>query len=282
MAESALQATYSQEAIKAFEQRESLLRMTASTQGVQKGSTFNFLVSGSGSREATTRGINGLYPASGNDNTQTACTLQDWTDLSTTADFNIFASQADQRIIMNDNVRSVVNRKTDQLLITELNTGTINTGATALPATFQGLQKALVKLGNAKVPMDGNVTILMTPAMHAYAIGWTEFSRAEYVNAYPVRENEPAWKDQPIMYRWMGCNVIVHPDLPGVGTAAEKCFVYHKSAIGHAQNLAGYQFAFGYNDEQNYSFARCTSYQGAKLLQNSGVVVINHDGSQMS
>lgn len=282
MAETAYQTVYAQEAIAALEQRQSLLRMTCSTQGLQKGQIFTFLVSGSGNREATTRGVNGLYPANGNDNTQVACTLADWTDLSTTQDFNIFASQADQRQIMNQNVVAVVNRKTDQLIIDQLETTTINTGATAVPATFQGFQKALVKLQNAKVPMDGNVTALVTPAYHAYMMGWTEFAKAEYVNAYPVRENEPAWKDQPIMYRWMGVNIIVHPDLPGAGTSAEECFVYHKSAIGHAQNIAGYDIQFGYNGEQNYSWARCTSYQGAKLLINAGVVQINHDGSAMS
>ena len=35
----------------------------------------------------------------------------------------------------------------------------------------------------------------------------------------------------------------------------------------------------GYDAEQDYSYSRSSFYGGAKLLQNSGVVQINHDGS---
>ncbi len=279
MAETAYSTVYAQEAIAALEQRQSLLRMTCTTEGMASGQIFTFLVAGSGNRTASTRGINGLYPTNGNDNTQVACTLVDWTDLAETQNFNIFASQADQRKIMNQNVVAVVNRKTDQLIIDELETTTINTGATAQQATFLNFQKALVKLQNAKVPLDGSITALVTPAYHAYMQGWTEFHNAQVVNAYPVRDNEPAWKDQPQMYRWMGTNIIVHPDLPGNATSAEKCFVYHKSGVGHASNVGGYDIQFGYEGKQNSSWARCTSYQGAKLLINAAVVQINHDGS---
>jgi hemin uptake protein HemP len=35
----------------------------------------------------------------------------------------------------------------------------------------------------------------------------------------------------------------------------------------------------GYDEEQDYSWARASAFMGSKLLQNSGVVVITHDGS---
>jgi hypothetical protein len=35
----------------------------------------------------------------------------------------------------------------------------------------------------------------------------------------------------------------------------------------------------GYDEEQDYSWARASVFMASKLLQNSGVVVINHDGS---
>jgi hypothetical protein len=80
-------------------------------------------------------------------------------------------------------------------------------------------------------------------------------------------------------YRWAGVNFIVHPNLPGKGTSAEKCYLYHKSAIGHAVNTAGIQSPVGYDEEQDYSWARCSVYMGSKLLQNAGVFVMNHNGS---
>jgi hypothetical protein len=42
------------------------------------------------------------------------------------------------------------------------------------------------------------------------------------------------------------------------------------------------QAVVGYDEEQDYSFARTTGYFGSKLLQNVGVVIINHDGSAMA
>jgi hypothetical protein len=99
-----------------------------------------------------------------------------------------------------------------------------------------------------------------------------EFASADYVNNKPFESNLT-------MFRWAGVNWIVHPNLSGKGTNAEKCFMYHKDAIGHAADLAGLSTAVGFDEEQDYSFARATGYFGSKLLQNRGVVVINHDGS---
>ena len=81
------------------------------------------------------------------------------------------------------------------------------------------------------------------------------------------------------MFRWLGVNWCTHPNLPGKGTAAEKCFLYHKSALGHAVDTAGIQTPIGYDEEQDYSWARASIFMAAKLLQNSGVVIVNHDGS---
>jgi hypothetical protein len=35
----------------------------------------------------------------------------------------------------------------------------------------------------------------------------------------------------------------------------------------------------GYNEEDDYYFARSTVFMGSKLLQTKGVVLVNHDGS---
>ena len=80
-------------------------------------------------------------------------------------------------------------------------------------------------------------------------------------------------------YRWRNCLIVEHPNLPGKGTSSEKTFLFHKSAIGHAIDTSGLQSPVGYDQEQDYSWARASAYMGAKLLQNTGVVVVTHDGS---
>lgn len=271
MADSAFQIQYRQEFISAFEQRQSLVRDTVTTEVEVKGNQAVFLVAGSGGAQAVTRGLNGLIPARPDDNQQLTATLVEWHDLVRKTNFNIFASQGNQRQIMQETSMGVVNRKLDSDIIAELNTATQDSGATRT-ASLDLVMYGLAVLGNNAVPLDGNISALITPAFHAYLMQTKEFASADYVN------NKP-FTSALTMYRWAGINFIVHPNLPGKGTTAEKCFLYHKSAIGNAINTGGIETSVGMDDEQSYSFARTTLYTGSKVLQNSGIFVLNHDGS---
>ncbi len=271
MAESAFQTLYRQEYIAGFEQRQSLVRSTVTTEANVNGNTAVFLVADSGAASATTRGVNGLIPARADNLTQNSCTLAEWHDLVRKTGFNVYASQGDGRRIMQDTSMAVLNRKVDADIIAQLETGTQDTGAAATMSLSLAMY-ALAILGNNAVPLDGNISGLITPGAYAYLMQTKEFASVDYVN------NKP-FENGMTMFRWAGVNWIVHPNLTGKGTSAEKCIVYHKSAIGHACDVASINTAVGYDEEQDYSFARATAYMGSKLLQNTGVVIINHDGS---
>jgi len=281
MAETAFQIQYRQEFIAGFEQLQSLLRSYVTTEAVIKGNQATFLIADSGNASAKTRGVNGLIPARGDNLSQPVATLVEWHDLVRKTDFNIFASQGNQRAIMQMTSMGVINRKIDQDIITELNTGTVNTGAAAVASTGLTLRAKTI-LGNNEVPWDSNICMLVTPAYEAYMMQEVEFASRDYIDGGPTRNADPAWRDRPISYFWLGMNWIVHPRLPGAGTNAEKCFCFHKSAIGHAYNADNIEARAGYDEEQDYSWSRCSVYMGSVLLQNSGVVVINHDGSALA
>lgn len=280
MSDTAFQKQYRQEFILGFEQRTSLLRMTTTTEAVIKGNQAEFLVADSGSAETVTRGVNGNIPARADNLNQFTCTLTEEHDLVRKTGFNIFASQSDQRRIMQVTTMGTVNRTIDQQIITNLNTGTVNTG-TATTASLALATKALGILGLAEVDYDGQICAAITPAFLAYLQRDSAFTSADFVEMKPLAgmNTSGGMEFKWGYYNWMGVKWIVHPRLPGVGTSAEKCFMYHRSAIGHAANVDGINTAVGYDEEQDYSFSRATIYCGAKLLQNSGVVVINHDGS---
>jgi len=281
MADTAFQIQYRQEFVAAFEQHQSLLRETVTTEAVIKGNQAVFLVAGSGTAVAVSRGINGRIPARGDDLTQNTCTLQEWHDLVRKTGFNVFASQGNQRAVMQMTTMAVLNRKIDDLIITELNTGTvaIGTAAVTIP-NVSFFQNARVKLSNASVPWDSNVTLLCQPSFLAYLEQAPEFANAQWVDMRPYAANSsPSWQDKPMAYRWRNTLIVEHPNLPGKGTTSEKSFLYHKLAIGHALNTEGLQTPVGYEEEQDYSWARATAYMGAKLLQNAGVVVMTADGS---
>lgn len=277
MAETAFQTQYRDEFIASFEERRSLLSAVCVNEAVIKGNTATFLVAGSGGASAVTRGVNGLIPSRADDNTQLSATLAEWHDLVKKTGFNVFASQGNQRAIMQQTTMAVINRKIDADIIAQLDTATIDTGTTAT-ASLAMVAKAKAALGYAEVPTEeaDNVFGIVTPGFMAYLMQTKEFASSEYV-------------DQKLfsgatrkMLRWYGVNWIEHPNLTGAQTSTEKCYLFHRNAIGHAVDKAGLQTPVGYDQEQDYTWARASVYMGSKLLQNTGIVQMKHDGSAFS
>ena len=279
MADTAYQNQYRQEFIAGFEQKVSLLRETVTTEAQIQGNQCIFLVADSGSATAVTRGVNGLIPARGDNLTQNTCVLSEWHDLVRKTGFNVFASKGNQRQIMQMTSMGVLNRKIGSQIITELNTGTVTIGSSSTLPSVSLFQNGRVKLSNASVPWDSNITLLCQPSFLAYLEQAPEFTNAQYVNLRPYSGQEPSWRDQPMAYRWRNALIVEHPGLPGKGTSSEKNFLYHKTAIGQAADKAGLKTPVGYNEEQDYSWARASMFMGAKMLQNAGVIVITADGS---
>lgn len=278
MAATAFQKQFRQEMIAAFEVNQSLVRDTVTTEAVIKGNQAEFLVAGSGGATAVTRGVDGLIPGRADDNNQYTATLVEWHDKPTKTGFNIFASQGDQRALMQRTSMGVINRKIDQDIITELSTATVTAGAAAT-ADLAMVLKTKTILQNADVPWDRNLHALITPAFEAYLQQIAGYTSADYVDIKVLDNSDQGWSDRPKAKRWLDINWIVHPDLPGKTTADETCFMYHSSAIGHAVNTGGLMTAVGYDEEDDYSFARVSCYMGSQILQNSGIVKMRHDGS---
>jgi len=279
MADTAFQIQYRQEFIAGFERLQALLRDTVTTEAVIKGNRATFLVAYSNGATAVTRGVNGLIPARPDDLTQTTATLAAWHHLVRKTNFNVFASQGNQREIMQMTTMGVINRKIDADIIAALSSATNYAGLTATTASLQLATHAKTILGNNSVPFDGQICALVSPAFEAYLLQVKEFAHADYVTRKPIDSAETAWKDAPGYYSWLGVKWVVHPGVTGVGTPSEECYMYHKSAIGHAIDTAGIETPVGYDEEQAYSWARASVSMGSALLQSSGVVRIRHDGS---
>ena len=176
---------------------------------------------------------------------------------------------------MQKTTRKVLNRRIDADIIAQLDTATSNLGAAASMA-LSTVAKAKVTLGENEVPTEeiDKMWAVCTPAVEGYLMQIPEFTKSDYVEmkflAGPARR----------LIRWAGFNWIFHPNLTGVGTASEKCYFYHRDAVGSAFDSGeGMNVAIGYDDEQDYSYARCSSFTGAKLLQQGGIVQFLHDAS---
>jgi hypothetical protein len=275
MADSAPQKQYRQQIVAEFEEGMSWLRQTTVTEAVIKGNQAEFLVGGSGGATANTRGINGLIPARADSLTQNTCTLVEWHDLVRKTRFNIFQSQGNQRRLMQQTCRKVLNRRIDADIIAQLDTATTNLGAAA-QVTLATVMKACTTLGENEVYVEDEdeMFAVATPAVRGYLGQIPEFNSADYVEMKPLAGPVRRLK------RWAGFNWIFHPNLTGGGTASEKCYFFHRDAIGSAFDSGeGLNTAIGYDEEQDYSYARCSSFTGAKLLQQTGIVQMLHDAS---
>lgn len=278
MDNSAPQIQYRQEYVDTFEQRESKFRMACTKETVLKGNSAIFAVVGSGDRKAVTRGLNGLIPATENSFTQTTATLKEYHDLPQMTGFNVFQTQGDaRRKLIMESVGSL-NRTADDLIITALSAATNDTG-TAQLANVNMFARAAAILGNNNVDMDdeNNLFCAVSPAAMGRLIQLTEFSSADFVDVKPFASGVTYR-----MRRWMGINFFVSSRLSGNGTNAEKLLMWHRNAIGCAVDKDSINPVPGYNEEQDYHWVRASAYMGVVLLQNSGVVVLNHDGSTMA
>jgi len=273
MAIEAAVTQYRQEFVAAFEQRVSLLKATTTKESVIKGNTATFLVSGSGGDTAVTRGSNGQIPYGNPTNSQPQATLVEKHAPYELTGFNIFASQGDQKRVMQMASMNVINRDIDLTLLAELANATQDFGTgTATLSTVSGAQAIL---GNADIPVEdeNNMFAIISPAFRGYLIQTTEFSNGDYVDVKPLVG--PARR----MFRWMGVNWIVSSRVTGLGTSSEICYMYHRDAIGYAVQTGEENIAIGYDEKQDTSWSRATVFHGAKILQNTGIVKITHDGS---
>ena len=281
MADTAFQIQFRQEYVKGFEQTLSLLYESTTTEVQMKGNQATFLVADSGGVRATTRGTNGRIPGRPDNLVQNTITLKEVHDKPQRTSFNLFSSQGDGRRIMQQTAMGVIHREIDLTVIEALDAATVTTGAAAT-ASMTMVTTAITKLGNASVPLDGNVCAVITPAFLGYLHTLKEFASADYVSRKITDGYDLAWDDNRGYWNWMGVKWMVHPNLTGAGTASATCFMYHKSAIGAAAPSDLIQTKANYNEEDDYSFARCTSFIGSTILQNAGIVKMLHDDSGLS
>lgn len=279
MPATAFQRQYRQEFIHGFEDRLSRLGSVCTRESNVRGNEAIFLVADSGAATANNRGVDGLIPARGDNQTQTTCTILEYHDLVRKTEFNILSSQGDQRRMMQETSMAVINRRIDNSIIAALDGGTNNTGAAAQASLDQVIWARTI-LGNNQVDItdEDNMFAVVSPAYEGYLMQIPEYASADYVEVKPFVGPARAYR------RWAGFNWICHPRLTnsvgasGTG-ASEQCHFFHRNAIGLAVHKDNIDAMVGFDDEQAYSWARTSVHLGAVLLQNNGLVVVLHDAS---
>lgn len=265
------QILYRDEFVASFEQRQSYLRDTVTNEAMVKGNSAIFLVTGQ-AESMKERGVDGLIPASNESDVQVTINLKEMHHRTTATNFDIFQGQSDRRRIMQMRGMVAANKEIDDSITAALASATNlwNTGSAITSITIGVLVDMISELYEQQVDNDGLITCVWTPKLYARVMTLAQVSSVDYVDKKPLI-------DGPQPFKFLGATHIMHPRLPGVGTATAANYIYHKASLGHAVDTAGIKTDIGYNGEHDYSYARHTLYHGAKILQNAGILRVNHN-----
>lgn len=250
----------------AFQQTGTKLRSTVRTKNDVKGSSTTFQKVGKGT--ASTKARHGLVPVMNLDHTPVECMLSDFYAGDWVDELDELKTNVDERRVVASAGAYALGRKSDELIISELNlaTQTVEMGTTGL--TKAKILSALEILNTNDVPDDGQRFAVVGVHQWNELLNMKEFSHADYVgDSYPLLKGTESRK-------WMGINWIMHNALPFNGKDDSRaCFIYHKNAIGHASGCDVKTDITWHGERAAHFISNCMS-QGAKLIDNSGIVKI--------
>ena len=260
---------FEREVHEAYQRQGSKLRNTVRTLSNINGSSAVFQKVGKGT--ASTKSTHGMVPVMNLDHTSVEATLQDfyagdWVDRLEELKTNI-----DERQVIAAAGANALGRKTDELIITALATGSTNNiadGNTGLTKTK--ILQAFEAFGDNDVPDDGQRYCVVGWKQWNQLLSLDEFVRAEYIGS----ENLP-FSTITQAKMWLGTIFIPHSGLP-VASDIRSCFWYHKSAIGHAA-ATDVQTDISWHGDRAAHFVNNMMSQGAALIDDAGVIKIDCD-----
>ncbi len=267
------QEQYRREWVVAFQRGETYLKDAVTKETMINGLTANFAVQGKADR-MTQRGANGLIPSRNRTDTQPKATLVEKHSKETQTGFNVFTASADVREAMQNAGALTASREIDYTIIETLDTTTNDYAGSAAALTYGKVVDFLATLRQADVTSAQGLCCLWTPKAWARLLTFPEFTNADYVQ---TKKLDGLAAEAPVM--WLGAMHIHHTGLTGMGTNDASCYGFAKPSVGHAIASGDIQVAAGYNDEDDYSYSRHTVFDGATILQSSGVLRFKHDDS---
>ena len=246
----------------AYQQTGTKLRATIRAKTDVRGSSTTFQKVGKGT--ASTKARHGMVPVMNLDHTPVECLLEDYYAGDWVDALDELKTNVDERFIVASAGAYALGRKTDELIIGQLGNATqeIVNGSTGLVKSK--IMEAVETLNSNDVPDDGQRFGIVGVKQWSELLQIEEFSSADYVG-----ENHPYLAGSETR-KWMGIVWVLHNGLP-VDTSIRDCFLYHKSAVGHA---VGSEVVsdLTWHGERAAHFISNRMSQGSCLIENEGIV----------
>lgn len=226
---------WQREFIMDYGQAKSLLPQQCAQTGWLSGTgTVHFTIV-QNDQITTTRGANGDIVYRNGNQAEISVDLEECLGAEEIDNFTAFKSSVDQRKIMYARVEGAIERKKDDIILTELD-GTPNaidsddmpdlgSGSTGFVLSRQHAQEITSLFHEMTVGADGSATALITIRAFAYLESQVQISSRDYNDDMPlVKGYKP--------FRWQGILWLPYArGLSGAGTATAKCWLFHNAAV---------------------------------------------------
>lgn len=254
---------YESDVHMAYQRMGSKLRNTVRVKNGVKGSSTTFQKAGSG--VASQKSRHGNVSPMNISHTPVECTLGDWYAGDYIDKLDEIKTNIDERMVISQNAAYALGRKTDEMIITAMDTtsNTQSEGGTARLTTTK-INAEFVRFGENDVPDDGGRYWVVSPDQWTDLLGITAFSSADYVGP-----DQLPYKAGMAAKTWMTFMWFQHSGLDEAANI-RKTFAYHRNCLGHAIG-ADVSSEINYIPEKVAHFANSMMSQGSVLIDATGV-----------
>lgn len=245
-----------------YQQMGSKLRNTVRTKNNVVGATTVFQKVGKGT--ASTKARHGKVPVMNVDHDTVECQLYDYYAGDWVDSLDEIKTNVPERAVVARAGAYALGRKTDELIIAQLDTSTNYAGADTDGLTKAKVLTAFEMMGAADVPDDGDRFAIVGWKQWSELLGIEEFANADYVG-----QDDLPWKGTQAKH-WLGTLWMPHSGLTKASNVRH-CYWYHKTAVGHAIGKDVKTDTTWHGDRAAYFINNMMS-MGCALIDPTGVV----------
>lgn len=263
---------YEAEVHMAYQQGGSMLRPTVRTKSGIVGMSTTFSRIGKG--EATQKGRHDDVDPMDVDHSQVTATLEDWYAPAYVDKLDEYKIKHDERHALSQTGAHAIGRKVDSLIVAAATAAAVGGNVVGDGTTLLTLDNALEAFAvfNAtEVPDDGQRYAVVGPRQWNALLKIDQFAKSDYVGTeYPFLKGREA-------KRWLNIIWMMHNGLTTTGTgatAATKCLIYHKTALGLAEGGSGITAEINYVPQKVAHLCNNMISCGAVAIDPSGIVCL--------
>jgi len=255
---------FEREVHESYQRMGSKLRNTVRSKNNVQGASTVFQKVGKGT--AMVKARHGAVPVMNLDHEPVECLLADYYAGDWVDKLDELKTNIDERQVIANAGAYALGRKTDELIIAELDKSTVFAGTATDGLTKGKVLEAFELLGGADVPDDGQRYAVVGWKQWSQLLGIDEFASSDYVGP-----DELPWRGTQAK-RWLGTLWVPHSGLTLSGNV-RLCHWYHKTAVGHAAG-ADVKTDITWHGDRAAHFVNNMMSQGACLIDQGGVVTL--------